>query len=130
MVIAIIGILAAVAIPYYQGHKIRAKLVEVENVMATLKSAASAYRQQRENWPDCPTINEIRNSLGIGLGNISRISEASIINGIITAKIQNIDSKVDGKILTLTPTTSSDGSFSWSWGWTPDFPPDLTPKTK
>ena len=48
IVIAIIGILAAVAIPYYQGYTIRAKLVEVENAMAMVGSAVSAYRLDQE----------------------------------------------------------------------------------
>ncbi len=34
MVIAIVGILAAVALPLYQAHAVMAKLSEVENAMA------------------------------------------------------------------------------------------------
>jgi len=48
IVIAIIGILAAFAIPYYKGYIIRARLVEVEYTMTELKGAVSAYRQENE----------------------------------------------------------------------------------
>ena len=39
MVIAIVGILAAVALPFYKGHTIMAKLSEVENAMSTVASS-------------------------------------------------------------------------------------------
>jgi type IV pilus assembly protein PilA len=127
-VIAIIGILAAVAIPFYQSHQIKAKLTEVVNAMAVLKSAVSAYRQDTESWPTCPTIVEVRNSLGVGLGSIDRIFTVSIVNGLITVVVQNIHPTVDGKTLTLTPTPNGDGSISWSWGWSADFPFHLRPR--
>ncbi len=127
IVLAIIGILAALAIPYYQGYIVRARLVEVEHAMTQVKSAVSSYRQEKEDsWPHCPTINEIRNSLGIGLGAVTRVSSLSIdgTTGVITATVDNIDPRVNGKTITLTPTLSpgGDGSFSWTWGWSADFP--------
>src|SRR4030042_3191014 len=92
VVIAIIGILAAVALPLYMGHTIMAKLSEVENAMATVASGTTAYYYDQNSWPDCLTINEVINSLGVGLGAISRISSISVsnANGTITATIQSI----------------------------------------
>ena len=129
VVIVIIGILAAIALPFYQVYAIRARLTEVENAMANVKSVVSAYRQEQDAWPDCPTINEIRNSLGMGLGNVTRIATISVVNGVITVTIRNISSLVDNKTLTLTPTPNADGSFSWTWGWSADFPPHMRPKS-
>src|SRR3989304_1398575 len=85
IVIAIIGILAAIALPFYRGAVIRARLVEVENTMGILKSAVTSYYMDTEGlWPNCPTIDEIRNSLGVGLGAVARVSGASIESGVIT----------------------------------------------
>lgn len=129
IVIAIIGILAALAIPFYEGYAIRARLTEVENAMATVKSAVSAYREERSTWPNCPTINEVSNSLGVGLRNVGRIDTISIVDGVITVTIRNISPLVDSKSLILLPNTlSSDGSFNWTWGWSADFPPHMRPK--
>ena len=131
VVIAIIGILAAVALPFYQGHIIMGRLSEVENSMSTVASGVIGYYHERNIWPSCPTMNEVRNSLGISLGAISRISVLSISNvdGMITATIQNIHPMVDAKILTLTPSTTNDGSMTWSWGFSADFPPQYRPKS-
>jgi type IV pilus assembly protein PilA len=130
IVIAIIGILATVALPYYQGYMIRAKLVEVENTMAIIKSAVSSYRQDNQAWPDCPNINLIRTSLGVGLGSVQRVSTISIAvnDGSITSTIQNIHSMVDNKTITLRPNMQADGSLSWTWEYDPTFPIQLRQK--
>jgi type IV pilus assembly protein PilA len=131
IVIAIIGILAAVALPFYRGHIIMAKLSEVENAMSTISSGVIAYYYDQNSWPNCPTINEVGSSLGVSLGAITRISSISITgaNGTITATVQNISPMVDNKTLTLTPSTSSDGSITWNWGWSADFPSQFRPKS-
>ena len=129
VVIAIIGILAALALPYYEGHKIKAKLTEVENTMLVLKSAVSMYHQDSNSWPNCPTINEVRNSLGVGVGSITRVSAISIVDGVITVTIQDIHALVNGKTLSLNPDPNGDGSIRWYWGWSANFPVHLRPKS-
>ena len=131
IVIAIIGILAAVAIPFYEGHKIKAKLTEVENTMLVLKSAVSTYRQDNNSWPNCPTVNEVTNSLGVGVGSVNRVSAILISNfdGSITVTIQNIHALVDGKSLILRPRENGDGSIGWRWDWSAGFPVHLRPKS-
>ena len=129
VVVAIIGILATVALPYYQGYMIRAKLVEVENAMAVVKNAVSSHRQDKDAWPDCPDINAIRTSLGVGLGAVQRIFNISVAvnDGSITATVQNIHSMVNNKTIILkpVPSASNDGSFSWVWDYGPGFPIQL-----
>lgn len=130
IVIAIIGILAAIAIAFYYHINItKGKLFEVENAMATVKGAVSAFRNENEYWPNCPTVVAIQTSLGVGVASISRISALSAVNGIITATIQNVHSSVNGETLTLTPTLNADGSFSWAWSWSAGFPEFLKPKS-
>jgi len=128
VVIAIIGILGVVAIPFYQGHIIRARLTEVENTITVLKSAVTAYHHDTETWPNCSTIADIQNSLGVGMQSVTRISAVAIVNGAITATVDRIDPLVNGKTLTLTPSDNGDGSLRWTWGWSADFPVHLRPK--
>ena len=130
IVIAIVGILAAVALPYFQGYMVRARLTEVENSMTILKGAVSTYYQEKEFWPNCNTVSEIQTSLGVGLGSISRISAITAINGVITATVQNIHTMVNGQNLTLTPSLSlADGSIHWEWGFSAGFPMHLRPRS-
>jgi len=129
IVIAIIGILAAVAVPFYEGYKIKAKLAEVENAMSTVASSISSFYQENNTWPNCLTVNEVRNSLGVSMASITRISGISVVNGGISVTIQEIAPMVNGKSLTLTPNSGSDGSLNWIWGWSLDFPPHLRPKS-
>jgi type IV pilus assembly protein PilA len=129
IVISIIGILGAVAMPLFQMHAIRARLTEVENAMATVGSAVSAYHHDTESWPTCSTINAVLNTLGVGIGAVERIQQLSVDgNGIITATIQKVHPSVDGKNLILIPTLLIDGSISWNWAASSDFPDYLRPK--
>jgi type IV pilus assembly protein PilA len=130
VVIAIIGILPAVALPLYKGYTIMAKLTEVGNAISTVASGVTAYHHDQNSWPACPSMNAVRDSLGVSMGAISRISAISInVNGMITATIQDIHSMVDNKTLTLTPNTGNEGSLTWNWGWSADFPPQFRPKS-
>jgi prepilin-type N-terminal cleavage/methylation domain-containing protein len=130
VVIAIIGILAAVALPLYKGYVIMSKLSEVENAMSTVASGVTGYYETQNSWPDCPTIPAVANSLGVALGSVGRIYTLSVsaADGTIAASIQNIHSMVDGKTLTLIPSTNNDSSMIWHWGWSPDFPQQFRPK--
>lgn len=127
IVIAIVGILAAIALPYYQGQAIRARLVEVEHSIANIQSAVSSYRLDKEGdeWPNCPTINEVTNSLGVSLESITRIRALSVTNGVIAATVQNVHPMVDGKVIISRPIPAADGSFGWAWDWSSDFPVHL-----
>ena len=130
VVIAIIGILAAVALPAYKGYVVTAKLSEVQNAMSTVASGVTGYYVTQTSWPDCPSMTTVANSLGVAVGAIGRISTLSVSNadGRIIASVQNIHSMVDGKTLILIPTSAGDGSITWHWGWSLDFPPQFRPK--
>jgi len=126
IVIAIIGILASIALPMFNSHRIRAKIVEVTNAMSYLAAAVNNYTQEMTvgggsvAFPNCPDITSIQSSLGLGLGAVTRISAAQVdqATGVIEVTLDNIDSSVDGRKLSLIPTPNADGSISWAWDGT------------
>ncbi len=126
IVIAIIGILAAIALPMYSSHRIRAKIVEVTHAMGYIATAVNAYCQDMTvggggvAWPNCPDIPSIQATLGIGLGAVTRISAAQVsqATGVIEATLNNIDPAVDGRTLQLVPAVAGDGSIRWTWDGT------------
>ena len=122
IVIAIIGILAAVAIPAYKQHTIKARMSEVTNGMQYIATALANQRQESgvSAWPDCPDVAAITASLGVAVGAITRMSQVQIdpATGEIKATLANIDSVLNGQTLSLTPTTAVDASISWQWSGT------------
>jgi prepilin-type N-terminal cleavage/methylation domain-containing protein len=69
IVIAIIGILAAIAIPMYRAQTVRARLTEVTNSMSNVASALGAYYQENGNFPVAAMAlaTEVRTSLGVSV---------------------------------------------------------------
>lgn len=126
IVIAIVGILAAIAIPMYKTYTIKARMTEVVNGLRYIAVAVNNYVQDltvsggASAWPSCPDIASIYSSLGVGLTSSGRIGAAQIsqTTGEIQVTIANIDGSVDGQTLSLVPTVDSDGSIHWTWSGT------------
>ena len=59
IVVAIIGILAAVAVPAYQSYTKRATYTEVVNGMSSIKTAVGVCYQQTSSLAECDTFTKI-----------------------------------------------------------------------
>ena len=107
IVVAIIGILAAVALPAYQDYIIKSKMSEV--ILATSQCRTTiAEVYQTAPAGTAPGTN----GWGCGEGDTETQYVAAIatdVDGAIFVEVQNIDDEVDGEVLRLTP-VASDGS--------------------
>jgi type IV pilus assembly protein PilA len=100
IVIAILGILLAIAIPAYNDYTIRAKVSEGMIVASGAKSAVSETRTSTSVWPVTNTEAGID-----GAVNSTYVSDLQVgAGGTVQITFQNIDPQVDGSTLVLVPT--------------------------
>ncbi len=128
IVIAIIGILAAIAIPMYKTQTIKAKMTEVTNAMSNVASAVAAYMQETNAWPSANSKAMIQASLGVATSALTRIGTFTVTTGVIDAEVVGIDSTVDTKHLVMVPSSNTDGSIIWDWSGSANMPPAYIPK--
>ena len=124
IVVAIIGILAAVALPAYQDYTVRAKMSEVILAMSACRTSITEVYQTGGTAP-------LANSWGCEQNVSSKYVESltTDVNGMVTAKIRNVSTDVNGKFVTLTPlanattaanatTNMGSGLYGWLCGST------------
>jgi len=116
IVVAIIGILAAVALPLFQDYAKRAKMSE-------LLLAASACRAPISEIYQGSQASIAANSWGCESSVASSKYVASVttdVNGRIFVKAKGIGPDVDGNVVTLVPANSSGAALTYAPGTTID----------
>ena len=117
IVVAIIGILAAVALPAYQDYTKRAKMTEVIAAVSAAKTGVS------EGYADLNTLTGIDNAkAGVAASKdmtSKYLASLTIAGGVITATTKDIDAKCDKATpaITLTPTINA-GTNGLDWAGT------------
>jgi type IV pilus assembly protein PilA len=113
IVVAIIGILAAIAIPAYQDYTIRSQVTEGLNLSGALKTSIAESFSDRGVWPADNA------ALGIN-GAITGKYVASIVSagGVITVTygLQANAANLAGGILTLRPALNANNDVVWVCG--------------
>ena len=113
IVIAIIGILAAVALPAYQTYTKKAKFTEVVSATGPVKTAIDlCYQTKGSDLAKCDTAAKV------GVDLTGAAAGANVASVAITASTAVITATgdattVDGKTFILTPSASS-GSLTWA----------------
>jgi len=115
IVVAIIGILAAIAIPAYQDYTIRAQISEGLNLSAGAKAAVSEFYMDRGTMPGTNALAGL-SAPGEIAGNY--VDQVTVLAGVITVRYsdtapQRANSIIDGAILTITPNTANPGAVDW-----------------
>jgi prepilin-type N-terminal cleavage/methylation domain-containing protein len=104
IVIAILGILIAIALPAYQDYTVRTKNTECLNIMAGAKLAVAETYQSNGTMPSAAQA-------GYSFENSQYCTNVDIVGGVITADILNND-PATGHTITLSPVTHA-GNMDW-----------------
>ncbi len=116
IVVAIIGILAAIAIPAYQDYTIRAQVTEGLNLASDLKAAVAEVYAQEGVWP--ADNNAVGITGGTGTKQGKYVSDVSINTGTINITYGNqANANINGSILSLRPTVSNNDDVIWTCGY-------------
>jgi type IV pilus assembly protein PilA len=114
IVVAIIGILAAIAIPAYQNYTIRAQVTEGLNLADGWKTALAEYYAQYGTMPaSAAALTGTGSSNSIG----KYVSSVTVTTGaiVITYGAQ-VNSKISGSTLALNPYTNANSDIVWVCG--------------
>ena len=112
IVVAIIGILAAIAIPAYQDYTIRAQVSEGLNLSGGAKAAVTEYFQDRGSLPD---TNDTAGLAGATEIQGKYVEQVNVADGIITVTYGNsAHNIIRTKTIQLSPVTVNEGAVGWS----------------
>ena len=110
IVVAIIGILAAVALPAYQDYTAKAKFSEVVIGTSAIKTAVELCVQDGIAKNDCDAGTQgIPAAYTTGVGKLKALT---VTNGVITATAET-GNGLAGQTYILTPTVT-DGKVTWA----------------
>ncbi|HHG0400529.1 TPA: pilin [Neisseria meningitidis] len=114
IVIAIVGILAAVALPAYQDYTARAQVSEAILLAEGQKSAVTEYYLNHGKWPANNSSAGVASSADIKGKYVQKVE---VNNGVITATMlsSGVNKEIQGKKLSLWA-KRQDGSVKWFCG--------------
>ncbi|WP_236725613.1 pilin [Solemya pervernicosa gill symbiont] len=114
IVVAIIGILAAIALPAYQDYTKRSHVTEGLNLAAGAKAGVAEYFSSKGSWG---TGNE-----SVGLPGAASISGNAVSSVSVSGSLITITYKTEvesGAQLVLRASAEEGGSITWGCGYNP-----------
>lgn len=122
--VAIVGILAAVALPAYQNYTIRAQAAEAVSLAGGLQTAVAEYYANNGTMPTSNDTAGTATAVQMASPTGKYVAtEAVGAAGVITATFSNAsptNAKLQGGVVSLKPTADANGNISWTCGATAD----------
>ncbi|SDS29496.1 type IV pilus assembly protein PilA [Halopseudomonas litoralis] len=110
IVVAIIGILAAIALPAYQDYTNRAKMSEVLTFASSGRTAVAEYFQSEGTLP---ANNEAAGLDAEGDITSQYVEKVNVTSGVVTATIKGTNvTGLDGSTVVMTPQTTAGATIA------------------
>ncbi len=115
IVVAIIGILAAVAIPAYQDYTIRAKLGNALSSVESIKTAIAVCAQENGGvLANCDTLAKIGISAFTPTKEVASVAITGTTAAVAATLATGLGTNVDGQTITFTPSlTAGETALRW-----------------
>ena len=123
IVVAIIGILAAIALPQYNKYVARTQVAEAFTLLGPVKQALTLYYQENGAFPDQPNMNDRHDVLGIPrpaeydtadyVDQIQVVRNLGRIRVIFDSTVNGVNALIAGTQFELQPDVSSGVITSW-----------------
>lgn len=117
IVVAIIGILAAVALPAYRDYTVKAKVTEVILAASSAKNTVAEAAQVQGAMPG--------GSFTVDTQASTYVASVTYAGGVITATSTAAEAAMAGGTIVLTGTLAANGQVTWVCGGT--IPPKYRP---
>jgi type IV pilus assembly protein PilA len=127
IVVAIIGILAAIAIPAYQNYTIRAEVTEGISLSDTYRTAVAEFFQENSSFPAGVSTTGSATTIAMPGNTVGKYVSAVIVDANGNIKITYAGSaanaKLSGGILYLNAATDTNSDVIWVCGLQSSNPP-------
>ncbi|MGN6313450.1 MAG: pilin, partial [Rhodanobacteraceae bacterium] len=126
IVVAIIAILAAIAVPAYQNYLIRSQVSEGATLADGVQAAIAEYYSNHGTYPSTNASAGVAGATSINGKYVVTVGIGTDANGgpdtnpgVINAKFsqtspQQANKKIDGKFLVMSPVASANGDIHWT----------------
>ena len=114
IVVAIVGILAAVAIPAYQDYTIRAQVTEGISLAGAAKAAVVESYGSNGTWPE----NNTTAGLGVSTNITGKyVTSVAVVKNVVTVTFGgSANSAINTRTLLFTAGLSANGDVAWQCG--------------
>jgi Zn-dependent protease with chaperone function/Tfp pilus assembly protein PilE len=108
VLVAIVGVLAAIAVPAYQDYVMRAQVVEALNAASPIKAAAAEYVAENREYPE--TLEELGVATSYESGPISVVE---ITDNGLEITLRSNSPLLDGKTIVYSAFEAAGGGIEW-----------------